>query len=64
MLGESYLQKLRQAYLGQVFGLADLVSYWFVKSAHLLKMGEIQYFGLVSTNSIRDVTVNVFLQLH
>ena len=53
-LGDAYVDALRQLYKAQVPGGADLVCYWFAKSAQALTKGQTDRAGLVATNSIRD----------
>ena len=48
------LSRLRAIYGERVLGLADYVTYWFVKSAEGLRGGRFSRAGLVGTNSIRD----------
>ena len=55
-LGEDYAEALSQTYRGLIRGKPDLVCYWFAKAGQLLAGGDIQYFGLVATNSIRGGT--------
>ena len=53
-LGDDYVDSLRQLYRDRVPGGADLVCYWFAKSAQELAEGRTNGTGLVATNSIRD----------
>jgi type II restriction/modification system DNA methylase subunit YeeA len=53
LLGHEYVEQLFAAYAGLVPAEADLVCYWFAKAWHLILAGQLQYAGLVSTNSIR-----------
>lgn len=50
-LGEGYVKALRAAH-GDVPDSADLVMYWWAKSASLLLKKKVRHFGLVTTNSI------------
>ncbi|ODM70509.1 class I SAM-dependent DNA methyltransferase [Bradyrhizobium elkanii] len=52
ILGDSYTERLREAYAGRVPARADLVVYWVQKAAELLLAGSIDVFGLVATKSI------------
>ena len=52
-LGDSYTERLRATYKGQVPGGADLVCFWFSKADRLVAEGKIARAGLVATNSIR-----------
>lgn len=60
-LGNSYAERLSQAYTGVVQGKPDLVCYWFAKAGKLLASGNIRSFGLVATNSIRGGTNRIVL---
>ena len=53
-LGDEYVDDLRQLYRDRVPGGADLVCYWFAKSAQELAEGWTSRAGLVATNSIRE----------
>ncbi len=53
-LGDSYVEKLRQLYAGNVPGAADFVTYWFERSRSLINNNQVQRVGLLSTNSIRS----------
>ena len=54
-LGDGYTRTLRRAW-PQVPGNVDLVMYWWERSAQLVQAGSARRFGLVSTNSIKQVT--------
>lgn len=51
VLGPDHAAALRAAYPA-VPGSADLVMYWWWRSAELLRVGRLRRFGLVTTNSI------------
>ena len=53
-LGDDYVDGLRQLYRNRVPGGADLVCYWFAKSAQALTQSQARRAGLVATNSIRE----------
>ena len=53
-LGDIYVDGLRRLYRDRVPGGADLVCYWFAKSAQELVEDRTQRTGLVATNSIRQ----------
>ncbi len=53
VLGDEYVARLRQAYMGRVPSGADLVCYWFELARQTLLASRVSSFGLVSTNSIR-----------
>ncbi|MBB3294832.1 hypothetical protein FHT39_003512 [Mitsuaria sp. BK045] len=52
-LGDTYTDTLRTVFKGRVPGGADLVCYWFEKARARFNAGELEYAGLVATNSIR-----------
>jgi len=51
-LGDAYVKALRKAYNGQVPNSADLVMYWWYRAAQLVAKGQVERFGLITTNSI------------
>lgn len=53
VLGETYVNQLREAFRDKLSGGVDLVCYWFEKARDLLAQGKIRAAGLVATNSIR-----------
>jgi len=53
VLGESYVNQLRETFRDKLSGGVDLVCYWFEKARDLLAQGKIRAAGLVATNSIR-----------
>ena len=54
-LGENYAKALRAAW-PKVPKSVDLVMYWWDRCAELTQSGQLRAFGLVSTNSIKQVT--------
>ncbi|HQS98165.1 MAG: SAM-dependent methyltransferase [Novosphingobium sp. 17-62-19] len=54
-LGENYAKALRAAW-PKVPKSVDLVMYWWDRCAELTQSGRLRTFGLVSTNSIKQVT--------
>ncbi|MEP0643690.1 DNA methyltransferase [Parasphingorhabdus sp.] len=54
-LGDGYVETLRSAWK-HVPGNVDLVMYWWDRCAQLIRNGSMQRFGLVSTNSIKQIT--------
>lgn len=54
-LGENYVEALRSAW-PKVPKSVDLVMYWWDRCAELTHAGIVKYFGLVSTNSIKQIT--------
>ncbi|WP_293941728.1 DNA methyltransferase [Sphingomonas sp.] len=61
-LGDSYVERLFNAYKGVVPGGADLVTYWVAKVGFLLAEAAIGRAGLVTTNSIRGSANRPVLQ--
>ena len=53
-LGDDHVDGLRRLYRDRVPGGADLVCYWFAKSAQALAEDKTHRTGLVATNSIRE----------
>ena len=53
-LGDGYTEALRAAY-PDVPGSADLVMYWWHKAAEAVRAGRAERFGLITTNSVRQV---------
>jgi type II restriction/modification system DNA methylase subunit YeeA len=53
VLGDGYVDRLFEAYKGQVPAEADLVCYWLAKAWSLVESGAVQRVGLVATNSVR-----------
>lgn len=62
-LGDSYAETLRSAY-PQVPESADFVMYWWHKSAALVGAKEVQRFGLITTNSLRQSLGRRVVQPH
>ena len=54
ILGDGYSEALRSTY-SQIPSTVDYVMYWWSKSAQLLKNKCLQRFGLITTNTIRQV---------
>lgn len=52
-LGDEYVEKLRERFIGHVPGAADLVCYWFAMAREGISAGKLRRAGLVATNSIR-----------
>lgn len=53
-LGSVYLESLRKSYHRDVWGLCDIVCYWFVLAADAIKNKRASRFGFVATNSVKD----------
>lgn len=52
-LGDAYVDRLFDAYTGEVSREADLVCYWLERAREQIKDGKARRAGLVATNSIR-----------
>ncbi len=52
-MGAEYTETLRQTYVDDPPGGADLVCYWFAKARRAIEMKQAKRAGLVATNSIR-----------
>ncbi len=53
-LGDAYTEALRQTYAGRVSDSSDLVMYWWQKAAELVAAGQVERFGFITTNSLRQ----------
>jgi type II restriction/modification system DNA methylase subunit YeeA len=53
ILGETYVNQLRETFKKQLAGGVDLVCYWFAKAFDLIHKNQVRAVGLVATNSIR-----------
>jgi len=62
-LGDGYTEALRSVW-PDVPGGVDYVMYWWERSAQLLHENKIKRFGLITTNSITQVTNRVVIQPH
>jgi hypothetical protein len=63
MLGDGYTETLRKVYK-DVPDTVDFVMYWWHKAAVLIQAIKTQRFGLITTNTIRQVRQRVVLDLH
>jgi hypothetical protein len=54
LLGEGYVEALREVYSERVPDGADFVMYWWQRAAELAAEKRIRQFGLITTNSIRQ----------
>lgn len=52
-LGDEYVERLFATYDGRVPAEADFVAYWLLKAWEMLKAGQAERAGLVTTSSIR-----------
>ncbi|MBB5035758.1 class I SAM-dependent DNA methyltransferase [Prosthecobacter vanneervenii] len=62
-LGDGYTETLRKTY-PDVPESADFVLYWWHKAATLVRSGEAQRFGLITTNSLRQTFARRVVQHH
>jgi hypothetical protein len=54
LLGDGYAEAIRRVY-PNVPASADYVMYWWDKAAELVRSGQVQRFGFITTNSLRQV---------
>ncbi len=62
-LGDGYTEALRRTY-PHVPNSADLVMFWWDKAADLARAGQLERFGLITTNSLRQTFNRRVLQHH
>lgn len=62
-LGDGYVQALRGAWPG-VPESADFVMYWWDHAARLVRQGQVQRFGLITTNSLRQTFNRRVIEAH
>jgi hypothetical protein len=53
-LGDAYTEALRRTYAGQVPESADLVMFWWYRAAALVRAGQAERFGFITTNSLKQ----------
>ncbi|MEQ8757614.1 MAG: class I SAM-dependent DNA methyltransferase [Coleofasciculus sp. G1-WW12-02] len=63
ILGDGYAETLRKVYK-DVPDTVDYVMYWWHKAAELVRAGKVQRFGLITTNSIRQVRQRKVIDFH
>lgn len=63
MLGDGYAEALRETYQ-DVPDTVDYVMYWWHKAAELVRHGKVERFGLITTNSIRQVRQRGVIEFH
>ena len=63
ILGDGYAETLRQTYQ-DVPDTVDYVMYWWHKAAELVRTGNIERFGYITTNSIRQVRQRKVIDFH
>ncbi|MDJ0682327.1 MAG: hypothetical protein QNJ18_21005 [Xenococcaceae cyanobacterium MO_167.B52] len=62
-LGDGYTEALRKVY-SDVPDTVDFVMYWWHKSAQLVREEKVNRFGLITTNSIRQVRQRKVIDFH
>ena len=62
-LGDGYTEALRAAW-PDVPQTADLVMYWWHRAAELVRAGKVRRFGLITTNSITQITNRAVIEPH
>jgi hypothetical protein len=62
-LGEAYTATLRMTY-PTLPETADFVMYWWHKAAELCRAGQVQRFGLITTNSLRQTSSRKIVSSH
>ncbi|MEP6489954.1 class I SAM-dependent DNA methyltransferase [Microcoleus vaginatus GB2-A3] len=63
ILGDGYVQALRRVWK-EVPDSADFVMYWWEKAAQLVKQGNLENFGFITTNSITQSFNKKVLESH
>ncbi|MFB2876981.1 class I SAM-dependent DNA methyltransferase [Floridanema aerugineum] len=63
VLGDGYAETLRQVYQ-DVPDTVDFVMYWWHKAAELVRLGKVERFGFITTNSIRQVWQRKVIDFH
>jgi hypothetical protein len=63
LLGHGYTETLRDVY-NNVPETADYVMYWWHKSADLVRSSLVRRFGLITTNSIRQIHQRKVIEFH
>ncbi|MEQ8956784.1 MAG: class I SAM-dependent DNA methyltransferase, partial [Coleofasciculus sp. C2-GNP5-27] len=63
VLGDGYAETLRKVYK-DVPDTVDFVMYWWHKAAELVRAGQVLRFGLITTNSIRQVRQRKVIDFH
>ncbi len=62
-LGDGYTETLRATY-SDVSETVDYVMYWWHKAAKLVQVGKVERFGVITTNSIRQVRQRKVIDFH
>ncbi|MEW6497159.1 MAG: DNA methyltransferase, partial [Cyanobacteriota bacterium] len=63
VLGDGYAETLRKVYK-DVPDTVDYVMYWWHKAAELVRAGQVERFGFITTNSIRQVRQRTVIDFH
>ena len=63
-LGDGYTEALRKVWKKDVPESADFVMFWWEKAAQLLRLGKVQRFGFITTNSIHQTFNRRILEKH
>jgi len=63
VLGDGYAEALRQVY-DDVPDTVDYVMYWWHKAAELTRLRKTERFGLITTNSIRQIRLRGVVDFH
>ena len=63
MLGDGYAETLRKVYK-DVPDTVDFVMYWWHKAAELVRAGNVERFGLITTDSIRQARLRGIIDFH
>lgn len=53
-LGDGYVDALRKAYKNIIPESADFVMFWWHKAAEVIRMGQAERFGFITTNSLKQ----------
>jgi hypothetical protein len=62
-LGDGYTSSVREVYK-DVSETVDYVLYWWHKAADLVRFGKLSRFGLITTNSVRQVRQRKVIEFH
>ncbi len=63
-LGDGYVDAVRQVFKGVVPDSADFVMYWWHTAAEKVRHGQVQRFGFITTNSLRQTFNRRVLEPH
>jgi hypothetical protein len=62
-LGDGYAEIVREIY-DDIPATVDFVMYWWHKAANLVRSNKLKQFGLITTNSIRQMRLRCVIQAH